>query len=87
MSGQTRVADDADAIKAAIDRLAHERLMAPKLAGCAVLRGEDKSTCDQCKGERCLLCKTYQPNNQDGAKGCILCDKGDGTFKPCPTST
>ncbi len=86
MSAQRRVADDFDEVKKHVDRLAHERQMSDRLAGCVVLRGEGKSTCDQCKGVRCLLCKTYQPGNQDGAKNCILCDKGDGTFKPCPTS-
>lgn len=81
----TRWADDVDVIKNRIDRLAHERRMAPMMAGCLALVGGKKSECDQCRDVRCLLCKTYQDGNKDGAKGCVLCTKDDGSFGACPT--
>jgi hypothetical protein len=84
MSGQTRAADDADVIKVRLNMLAYERRMAPFVANCAAMAGKSKSDCTQCVGMRCLMCKTYQDKNQDGAKGCILCTKPDGTYNPCP---
>lgn len=86
MTGNTHAADDADVIKARIDGLAHERRMAPMMAGCQAIVGGVKSSCEQCVGVKCLLCKTYQEGNRDGAKGCVVCDKGDGSpFGGCPT--
>ena len=87
MTTQTRAADDADVIKLRINALAYERRMAPFVADCAVMAGGSKSDCVQCAGVRCLMCKTYQVDNQDGAKGCILCTKPDGTFNPCPPAS
>jgi hypothetical protein len=85
MTGSVHVADDVDVIKAQIDRFAHERRMAPMAAGCRALVTGSKVDCEQCIGVKCLLCKTYQEGNQGGAKGCMVCDTGDGKFKACPT--
>ncbi len=84
-----RYADDVDAIKKRIDRLTYERRMSPMMAGCAAYVGGKKSECEQCKdAPKCFICKNHQDGNQDGARGCLLCDeKGDGSsYTPCPNT-